>query len=446
MSTQSDVEENNRLLMILVSASLYDPHVKHHITSAKLLKANLSDTPNVPCPPTLSELLETLSNRQVTGTEAVNTVIAFLQANKIESPDDEDGNGLTLKEVFLRVLDKNLKAGVAGKTLKAVDWEAEARRTEEDGRLGKGANEDEAGERTAASDNHPMVSTSPTTTQAHHQPSTSLLPPTRLPHFSCALGKTILRKDLDRVLSLPFASSTSPASAGHPKWLASRKLDGVRLLAVVDVRVPDAADGEGPEGVQVGDIWTLSRSGREYFSLDVMKRQLRETLSGWPGLLDILSHEPRYPNSNGQCLIQRLVLDGELCHLIDDPTTAHPAEDFTQVVSMVRRKDYTIQRPTMFLLDVVPWSIFVDGMGKGGDGSAKEYKVFADRTKDCAAVVERVERRSLELGAEPVLRKLEQRAVGSIQEVEEMIGVAADRGWEGLVIRRGDMPYEGKRR
>jgi DNA ligase-1 len=423
--------------------------VKHHITSAKLLKANLSDTPIVPCPPTLSELLETLSNRQVTGTEAVKTVIAFLQANNIESPDDEYGDGLTLKEVFLRVLDKNLKAGVAGKTLKAVDWEAAARSADEVGPPGKGAYEDGvAAERTTlnpSNESRSIVSTSLTTIQ-DEQLSTSLLPPTRLPYFSCALGKTILRKDLDRVLSLPSTASASPTSAEHPKWLASRKLDGVRLLVVVDVRVPDAADGEGPEGVQVGDIWTLSRSGREYFSLDVLKRQLRETLSGWLGLLDILRHETRYTNSDGQGYIQRLVLDGELCHLIDDPTTAHPAEDFTQVVSMVRRKDYTIQRPTMFLLDVVPWSVFVDGMEKGGDGSAEEYKVFANRAKDCAAVVERVERRSLELGAEPMLRKLEQRAVGSIQEVEEMIGVAVDRGWEGLVIRRGDMPYEGKRR
>jgi DNA ligase-1 len=433
------------------ASSLYDPHVKHHITSAKLLKANPSAVPVANPPTSLSDLLERLSSRQVTGTEAINTVTSFIHANGIDANDADEGDGLSLKEVFARVLDKNLKAGVAGKTLAAVRWrtdvvkkEAQTRRADQDVSPRR-----EASLLTSSNASSGDTTSAQATSEASPvSPRTSpdvLLPPTRLPHFSCALGKTVLRKDLDRVLSIP---STSPSSTtnGHPKWLASRKLDGVRMIVVIDVYIPGSND-RGSKGVQVRDLWTLSRSGKEYTSLDILKRQLRETLSGCSGLSEILKHEPRYPTSNGSSgTIQRLVLDGELCHLIDDPTTAHPIEDFTQVVSMVRRKGFTMPRPTMFLLDVIPWSVFVDGTGKNGDGSAKGYKAFADRVRDCEAVVERVDKQSREMGAECVLKKLEQRAVGSIQEVEEMIGIAAERGWEGLVIRRGDMPYEGKRR
>lgn len=434
-----------------VADSLYDPHVKHHITSAKVLKARPLAIPVRNPPTSLPELLEKLSTRAVTGTEAINTVIAFIHANGIDAHDAADGGELSLKEVFSRVLDKNLKAGVAGKTLAAVRWRTDVVKQEARTQgAGQGVSPCHEASLPTSSDASTGDTTSAQTTSdamsASFRPSSdALLSPTRLPHFSCALGKTVLRKDLDRVLSIP-SNGSSRTLSGHPKWLASRKLDGVRLLVVVDGLVA-RPDDQGSHDAQVGEIWTLSRSGKEYTSLDVLKRQLRETLSGWSGLSEILKHEPRHPTSDGTSgTIQRLVLDGELCHLIDDPATAHPTEDFTQVVSMVRRKGFTMPRPTMFLLDVIPWSVFVDGTGKNGDGLAKGYKVFADRVRDCGAVVERVEEQSREMGEECVLKRLEQRAVESIEEVEEMIGVAGERGWEGLVIRRGDLPYEGKRR
>lgn len=376
---------------------MYDPHVKYHVTSTKV---NGTAGTGGGEPRTLSQLLEMLSARQVTGNAAVQTIHSFLVANDLEAPETETGDGLTLKEVFLRVLDRNLKAGVAGKTVRAVQWDV--------------ANG------TGNAKNIWTVETPPSTPLVEP----SLPPPTRLPRFSCALGKTVLRKDLGRVLSLP--------TAGGPKWLASRKLDGVRLLVVLDVVVPTSGAGG-----RVTDAWTLSRSGKEYTSLDVLKRQLGETLSDWPGLVSLVAEERGVPTQEGT--IHRLVLDGELCHLADTPGP-EPAEDFTQVVSMVRRKEYTIPRPAMFLLDVIPWSVFLDGMDRPAG------KVFAQRVGDCQALVERVETVCRERGVPSVLRPLEQRVVGTLEEVEEMIGVAAERGWEGLVIRRADVSYEGKRR
>jgi DNA ligase-1 len=121
-------------------------------------------------------------------------------------------------------------------------------------------------------------------------------------------------------------------------------------------------------------------------------------------------------------------------------------EDFAEVVSRVRRKDYTIQRPAMFLLDVLPWSVFLAGMNKDTRGAATTYKVFAERVKDCQALVEQVAIAVREIGTQPVLRHLQQTEVTSIEQVEKMIEEAAEKGWEGLILRRGDQPYEGRRR
>lgn len=432
---------------------MYDPHVKHHVTSTKITKAQAVPKTDVDIiPATLEDLLHQLATRQVTGNNAVHLIQQFLSRNGINDaaePESQDNTGLSLKEVFLRVLDKNLKAGIAGKTLKAVHW-GDAGRDGEGSTL-ETVSKAESGPTTSSNPSgDPSMTADTFEPPASEETQTALLPPTRLPGFSCALGKTVLRKDLARVLSLPLGSETTdPEQLVSRKWLASRKLDGVRLLVVVDVfvrqRSESANSGDADGGFQVLNIWTMSRNGKEYHPLDVLKQGIVNAFENWLGLAKILESEPRYTSSDfSQGYTQRLVLDGELCHLADATGYDYPTEDFTQIVSMVRRKDYTIQRPVMFLLDVLPWSVFVDGMGKGGNGSAGRYKVFGERVEDCEAVVRRV---SDICGADhSIMRRVEQIQVNTIKEVEDMIGVAAERGWEGIVLRRGDMPYEGKRR
>lgn len=43
------------------------------------------------------------------------------------------------------------------------------------------------------------------------------------------------------------------------------------------------------------------------------------------------------------------------------------------------------------------------------------------------------------------IKVLEQVEVGGVKEVEGMVETAADRGWEGLVLR-AEKPYKGSRR
>ena len=368
----------------------------------------------------LLAVLKDLSGGGLTGNKALETIKRFMVSNEVASSEETDSMdhfGLSLQEVFFRVLDKNLKAGIAQKTLQAVHW-TEA----------------------------PTSTTANTYAERPGLQSQNVLQsPTRLSGFSCALGKTVLRKDLARLTSLPadLVETDSGSSLG-PKWLASRKLDGVRLFVVIDVLTPDPSRPDSP-GQKVLDIWTISRSGKEYYTLDVLKQGLSNSLRDWSRLANILEHEPHYPASQEQTpgFTQRLVLDGELCHLNDSGDPDHPTEDFTQVVSMVRRKDYTIERPVLFLLDVLPWSVFVDGMGKDADGSAEKYKVFAERVLDCEALAKRV----FDVDGEyPVVRRLEQIQVNTIKQVKDMMGVAAKRGWEGIILRRSDVPYVGKRK
>ncbi|KAJ9108586.1 hypothetical protein QFC19_002302 [Naganishia cerealis] len=462
---------------------IYDPHTKHHVTSAKLAKT-LSQTPKAttfttiigdPKQTTLKGLLNALSSRKVTGNAAVEAIQTFLHASKILPTDgkfDPQQRGeLSLQEVFMRVLDKNLKAGIAAKTLKDVQWGMSTSQTGAiaEPEITQSSTKKAYGESHTENSQETSCQTSPDSTKTKEDSGKDaesalpvLEPPTRLAGFSCALGKTVLRNGLNRALPLSATgtSSSSPVSATFPRWLASRKLDGVRLLVVMDVFVPHTSADLSTNGsgagqlVKVLDMWTLSRSGKEYYSLDILKSELARALSGSEYISNLLAYEPRYAAPRdlaGQGYNQRLVLDGELCHLTyDTGITAGPEqpvrEDFAEVVSMVRRKEYTIQQPAMFLLDVLPWSVFLDGMSKHGDGTSSSYKVFVERVKDCDALVKQVAQATQGTDKQPVLRHLHQTAITSIEQVEEMIEEAAEKAWEGLILRRGDQPYEGRRR
>lgn len=450
-----------------LSGSIYDRHIKHHVTSAKLVKAlnqnpesaKLSSTID-PEKTTLQDLLNSLSSREITGNAAVEAIQAFLHANQVSAPhgipDQSEETELPLMEVFMRVLDMNLKAGIAEKTLRSVQWPRSSGQIEDrevniqrSTKKSNGLALTDPSEETVSS-----LSTGTNRSNDKHEDGLPVLePPTRLGGFSCALGKTVLRKGLEKALQVPHTASSShtPVSSGAPRWLASRKLDGVRLLVILDVFVPHKLT-QG-QTTKVLDLWTLSRSGKEYHTLDILKGDLTKALSGSGYIKALLANEPRYappPELAGQGYNQRMVLDGELCHLTYDqitPASENDAvkEDFAEVVSMVRRKNYTIQQPAMFLLDALPWSIFLDGMSKDS-GAAGSYKVFAERVKDCEALVEQVAVTAREIGTQPVLRYLQQTEVTSIEQVENMIEEAAEKGWEGLILRRGDQPYEGRRR
>jgi DNA ligase-1 len=179
----------------------------------------------------------------------------------------------------------------------------------------------------------------------------------------------------------------------------------------------------------------------------VLEDAVVDTLSGWEGLRSICSDvDVVHTDPTSGKTIRRFVLDGELCVLVPNDSNdskvvsgeAAPrelVEDFKAVVSLVRRKDFTIDNPTLFLLDVIPWFAF--------STKTRGTKTFGERLHDCHRVSERFAASQ----ADPqlaVIQPLEQVVVRDIAQVEAMIGRAAEEGWEGIILRR-DVPYEGKR-
>ena len=93
------------------------------------------------------------------------------------------------------------------------------------------------------------------------------------------------------------------------KWLASRKLDGVRCVAICN---------------SLREIKLYSRKGKEFKTLNKVKIELLKIMS---------------PNT---------VLDGEICILDENRN-----ESFQDIMKEIRRKDHTIDNPTFLVFDML---------------------------------------------------------------------------------------------
>ncbi|KAF7723564.1 hypothetical protein EC973_001853 [Apophysomyces ossiformis] len=95
---------------------IYDPHLRHHITSKRMLAYLEQQKINTTPANSLIELLDALSSRQITGNAALDAAAAFY-INHCKTDIQ--------RLMFCRVLDRNLKVGVSVRTvckiLKHVD-------------------------------------------------------------------------------------------------------------------------------------------------------------------------------------------------------------------------------------------------------------------------------------------------------------------------------------
>jgi len=164
-------------------------------------------------------------------------------------------------------------------------------------------------------------------------------------------------------------------------WFASRKLDGVRVLALIDDKVR-----------------FMSRKGQEFKSLKVLKASidaLPVDLSGY-------------------------VLDGEMCIMRDGK------EDFREAVSQIRRNNFIIAHPRYKVFDILTMKEFMAGRGSDRRPLSKRLENLKDIVdpSGCIEVLEQT----------PVT---EESYAALLKESEV-------NGWEGLILRR-DVPYVGKR-
>ena len=118
---------------------------------------------------------------------------------------------------------------------------------------------------------------------------------------------------------LALANSYDPKHVNleEDTWLTSRKLDGVRCIAICDSN---------------GEVKLHSRAGKEFDTLAKVKRDLKFAMR---------------PNT---------VWDGEICILDKDGN-----ESFQGIMKEIRRKDHTIPNPTFLVFDYLTLNEFNTG-------------------------------------------------------------------------------------
>ena len=167
-------------------------------------------------------------------------------------------------------------------------------------------------------------------------------------------------------------------------WLASRKLDGVRCLTIVDIQ---------------GNVKCYSRQGNEFETLDMVREAVK------------------------QMGLRSVVFDGEIC-LMDK----NGDEDFPGIMKQIKRKNHTIDNPRYVMFDYLTLSEF--------DSKTSEM-VLTSRLGRFAKVVEHIE-------SSIYLSVLNQVVVNDDDHFAKLSAEAEELGHEGLMVRK-NVGYEGKR-
>ena len=166
-------------------------------------------------------------------------------------------------------------------------------------------------------------------------------------------------------------------------WYASRKLDGVRCLAIVD---------------EEGSCKLYSRQGNEFTTLDNVKKAIEDTN------------------------IINVVFDGEIC-LVDE----NGNEDFQSVMKEIKKKDHTIENPVFKIFDMISLNVF---------NGSKSNMLLKDRLHMLRSWCGRVDSVYVEY--------LQQFVITGDDHFDTWIKMSADNNWEGVMLRK-NVAYEGKR-
>lgn len=190
--------------------------------------------------------------------------------------------------------------------------------------------------------------------------------PDLIPTFDCALAT-----DFDKV----------PVDFSKDQWIASRKLDGVRCLAIID---------------EFGKATLWSRQGNQFETLGKVVAEVEGL-----GLKD-------------------MVLDGEICL-----TDANGNEDFQGIMKQIRKKDHTIVNPKYLVFDVITGAEF-----RSKTGSNK----YLNRYAELVDLIKGYNHISV----------VSQDVIADEAHYADLMHEADNNGWEGLILRK-NVGYEGKR-
>ena len=202
------------------------------------------------------------------------------------------------------------------------------------------------------------------------------------------VGDSIINKAIPNLIptfKVALAKEYDGKCDWNDSWFASRKLDGVRCLAVVDFE---------------GKCTLYSRMGKEFTTLNKVKEAIEAT-----GII----------NS---------VFDGEIC-LVDEDGN----EDFQGVMKQLRRKDHQIANPAFMIFDML---------------TRKEFEAEkSERTLYPRLIILKSWLRSRFIDGS-ILRFTMQTLITGQDHFEYWNTIENKDNWEGLMLRK-DVGYEGKR-
>jgi DNA ligase 1 len=169
----------------------------------------------------------------------------------------------------------------------------------------------------------------------------------------------------------------------NESWYASRKLDGLRCIVIVDNN---------------GKAKAYTRKGKEFTTLGKVLESIEEL-----GLVNA-------------------VFDGELC-IVDE----NGDEDFTSIVKLYKKKDFTIPNPKFIIFDALHKVEF--DLKKSADGQTLSFRLESLNALRITS---------------PYLDILPMELVSSQEVFDEWQKKAKDGNWEGFMVRK-DVEYKGKR-
>ena len=164
----------------------------------------------------------------------------------------------------------------------------------------------------------------------------------------------------------------------------SRKLDGVRCLGIVNP--------------QNKTVKFLSRKGKEFETLDVLRQEILKNISQFK--------EP-------------FVLDGEVVSMEDG------IEDFTGIMKQIKKKNYIIPNPKYFVFDMIKFDDFYSLK------SEEKYSVRLNRLNETL---------NSNFSSFEILEQVKY----TDDDFSQLIKESEKKNWEGLMLRE-DINYEGKR-
>lgn len=201
-------------------------------------------------------------------------------------------------------------------------------------------------------------------------------------------GETLINKvtpgfipSFDVALATDFEKVNPDVSDGT--WFSSRKMDGVRCLAVIN---------------ENGKCSLWSRQGKEFETLNNVIKDIQSL-----GLVNT-------------------VLDGEIC-MVDK----NGLDDFSGIMKEIRKKDHTIQNPRFLMFDCLTMDEF-----KNKVGNTSLYNRLSTLNT------------LIPVGKYPTLSVLKQTLIETSEQLNNLLEDADSKGWEGLILRK-NVGYEGKR-